>query len=245
MTGPSLRRSLTLFILACLLAAVLDDLLWPVLLHSVGWTAADNFLYFWFPNQLPVFTLGALVYYAIHAATAQPTPAWAAWLRRGARAMVWVGVLGFFACAYLRLPHFMTGRPPFVTQSILASICLALFVAALSQSPRSILVNPIVATIGRVSFGAYLIHFAVITFVVESHPALFHTGAVGYAAIGAYAAGWFVVVAVTCAIALVLHSTIEKPMIALGKRVGEMVGPAPQPALVSIDPTTVSRPPHD
>jgi peptidoglycan/LPS O-acetylase OafA/YrhL len=89
------------------------------------------------------------------------------------------------------------------------------FVLALSGGSK-LFVNGAMAFVGKVSFSAYLLHFAVLH-LVEALPGLLHTQATSYAAILAYAGGFVFTVAVTAAGALLSYRIVEQPMIGLGK----------------------------
>ncbi len=123
----------------------------------------------------------------------------------------------FLGCAYLQLPQWTGQAPPYVPMFMVVSLCLAAFILALSQARSGRFINPIAASLGKVSFSAYLLHFAVIQLTVASHPSAFHADAVGVGAIAAFAAAWVAVVALTAAAAWCSYRALELPMMTLGR----------------------------
>ncbi|MGC8524104.1 MAG: acyltransferase family protein [Acidibrevibacterium sp.] len=207
----SLRRAIV-FTLAALLFAILTNragfVLWG---GSYSMRAVEDILYFWFPNQLPVFALGTMVFFLLRPAAIIP--------RHLAGAIAGLALAGFFALAWAPVPQWAgeAGWPLGHAQA--ASLPLALFVLALSRAaPGGLFVNPLVAWVGKISFSAYLIHYAAIELLPGRFPHLFHTGAGGLAAILAYAGGWLAVTGATCLCAFCTYHAIERPMIALGRR---------------------------
>ena len=80
------------------------------------------------------------------------------------------------------------------------------------------LLNAPVALMGRVSFSAYLLHFAVIELVLNRHRSFFHMDAAGWNAIAVFAGATLVVIALTCVFSTITYLTVEKPMMRLAKR---------------------------
>jgi peptidoglycan/LPS O-acetylase OafA/YrhL len=210
-------RALLVFALCCTAGWVANRVAAPWLGQRYAPAAVDNFLYFWFPNQMAVFALGGVLYGVQHWLAAHPAARLAAllaarggWVAAGAMTLV-------FATAFVPLPHALGGAAPYLPGFLLASLLLAAFILALAQARRSLLLTPLAAAVGRVSFSAYLLHYAVIELAVSRHPGLFHTGAGGLAAVAAFAATWLVVMALTFAAAWCAYRVLERPMMAAGK----------------------------
>lgn len=172
----------------------------------------DGFLMFWFPNQLPVFALGTVVYFLMGPAE-RSIPSYLS------TPLALMAMCGLFALNWTGIAMWTGENNRILGISLAAAVPFSLFVLALSRAPRraGLFVNPVVAMIGRISFSAYLIHFAVIKLLPEGFPLFFHTDAGGVRGIAAFAAGWLAVTAVTCAAAFVTHELIEKPFIAAGR----------------------------
>jgi peptidoglycan/LPS O-acetylase OafA/YrhL len=217
--ATSFRRLLPLLAATVLAAAVLDTLLFPMLTQAYGRLPADLFLYYWLPNQAPVFLVGGLVFLAIRALERQPDHPLSRGVRRWSGAIVGAGLALGLAIAWFpqRFCHqllLITSVP----QHLAATLVFAAFIIGLSQAPRSPLVNRVAASLGKVSFSAYLLHFAVIQLIPWSHPRLFHANAERWSAIAAYGVCCVVVAGVTYLASCLTYSTIEKPFMRLAKR---------------------------
>jgi peptidoglycan/LPS O-acetylase OafA/YrhL len=215
--ASNLRRAALLFGL-CLLVGGLANR-WAASVLAAGDTpvAIDNFLYFWFPDQMAVFALGGVLYFAIGRLSEPAGAPLARLLARHGTLAPAAALALFFATAYVKLSHWTGMAPSYLPGFIVVSLCLAGFILALAAAPRSVFINPLAAAMGKASFSAYLLHFAVLQATVERFPALFHTGATGLAAIAAFAAAWLVVVPLTFAVSWISYRALELPMMRLGK----------------------------
>jgi peptidoglycan/LPS O-acetylase OafA/YrhL len=68
--------------------------------------------------------------------------------------------------------------------------------------------------VGKASFSAYLLHWAMIERLLDAHPGLFETHAKGWPAIG----GLVAVALATCAASSAIYRLIEQPFIGLANR---------------------------
>jgi peptidoglycan/LPS O-acetylase OafA/YrhL len=212
-------RALLVFGLCCAAGLVANRVAAPWFGRIYPPVAVDNFLFFWFPDQMAVFALGGVLYGVQQWLAAQPATRLAAllaahggWVAAGAMALV-------FAAAFVRLPHYLGAAAPYLPGFLVVSLFLAVFILALSQARRGLLLTPLAAAVGRVSFSAYLLHYAVIKLAVSEHPRMFHANASGMAAIAAFAAAWLVVMALTFGAAWCGYHVLELPMMAVGKSV--------------------------
>lgn len=126
------------------------------------------------------------------------------------------------------------GAPP--PQHLAASLGFMLFIIGMSQARPGALMNPVIAHVGKVSFSAYLLHWAVIRYLPDSHPALFHVQAQGWTAIAAFALCFVAVVLVTCAGSTASYALVEAPCMRLAKRLTARGGPMtarPEPVALS------------
>lgn len=109
---------------------------------SVLW---KEYLFFYFPSQLPVFALGIICYYLIikkeSFANINQTP-----------------ILILILLALLQLSKGFK----FFPEHIIFSIFFALLMITLSTFPSKLLVNKFTTFIGKLSFSLYITHFAVI-----------------------------------------------------------------------------------
>ena len=105
-----------------------------------------TFLYFWLPNQLPVFLLGIVAFYAL--------PLIYEWSRKNTtdRAMVLFGLAGVV------LAFASTGKGTHVTYSL----GFLLLILALSIWQPVVLVNRFTCFLGKISYSVYLLHFVLL-----------------------------------------------------------------------------------
>jgi peptidoglycan/LPS O-acetylase OafA/YrhL len=205
------RRVLMLVAAALALGVVANTLTVDLLAGSYDRAALGNFLFFWFPNQASVFALGAVVFFLIRDSE---RPHWGI-TRHGTRLAV-LSIAAFCLLSYLPLGHYLGDWPP-VPAGLAACVPLGGFVIALSRG-SAVFVNPIIGFIGRVSFSAYLLHFAILH-VLHVSPGVFHTQTVSVWAIISYGCGLGVAITATCACAWLSYRMIELPFINVGKRV--------------------------
>ncbi len=175
----------------------------------------SNFLFFWFPNEMSVFALGGVLFFLLRSAQ-RPGGRLHATLRNHATLFPLLAFGAFAAFAYIPLGHYLGDRP--VMPAFLAvSLPLMGLILALSAGVGPF-VNRWVAAFGRVSFSAYLSHFAVLKLLgVITPDRLIH--AQGVAAILTFAAAWAVVVPTVFAAAWLSCRIIEGPMIDVGKSI--------------------------
>jgi peptidoglycan/LPS O-acetylase OafA/YrhL len=219
--ASSLRRAALLFGLCLVVGGLANRWAAGALAGGDTPAAVDNFLYFWFPNQMAVFALGGVLYFAIGRLSGPAGGILARLLARHGTVVPAAALALFFATGYLKLPHWTGLAPGCLPGFVVASLCLAGFILTLAMAPRSVFINPLATAIGKASFSAYLLHFAVLRATVERFPAFFHTGATGIAAIAAFAAAWVVVVALTFAASWVSYQALELPMMRLGKTLAQ------------------------
>jgi peptidoglycan/LPS O-acetylase OafA/YrhL len=90
-------------------------------------------------------------------------------------------------------------------------IFFSLFAFSLMYWRKSPLINAPIGWIGKVSYSAYFVHFAVLNYLSALHP----TGS----ALAEFAMMYGVVLAATVAISSIIYLTIEKPMINVGSQI--------------------------
>jgi peptidoglycan/LPS O-acetylase OafA/YrhL len=209
----SLPRAARLALGALVVGAALNSQLAPSMEAKFGQIPADNFLYFWFPNQMSVFALGICLYFLLER-------------DRGRRsvfsmypnfiAALTIVLIG--ATAFIPLPQRLDLLTPLPPAFLVVSLLLMVFVLALARSRSGLFINAPVALIGRVSFSAYLLYFAVLRIV--SYPSILHGlfGTTGWSAIIAFPAALVCIVLIVLAASWCTYRFIETPMIDLGKK---------------------------
>lgn len=167
--------------------------------HDPGLVA--NFVGLWLPNQLPAFIGGIL--------------ALQVWRRWGAQIQP-LAVKYTMACAGIAIALALWARS--MTQIHLA-YSIVFSAAILSAVSITKPVPPFLIHIGRVSYGAYLWHFAVLkTGVIES------LRATGLTDFSLFVVGCSAVSAVTIACASASYYLIEQPGIKLGHKLASAAG---------------------
>jgi peptidoglycan/LPS O-acetylase OafA/YrhL len=213
----SLSRAVALFLGCVLLASITNQVYTPLLQQTYNPATVDNFVYFSFPNQIPVFALGGVLFFIIQA-TQQPR--WAkpvALLSRYGTPLAFAAVAMFFAVAYLPLTHSVGLGFPYIPTFLLACVPLMAFIVVLSAGQRNLFVNRYVGAMGKASFSAYLFHIAVLDLLPGTFPGAFHVHETGVRAIIAYLIAWLVIIPVVYGVAYCSYRAIELPMINLGK----------------------------
>ena len=224
----TLPRALVLLAVALLLAYGSNAI-------AAGWltgysdTAGANFLYFWFPNQAPVFALGFVLYFLI----SRPGPRIAT--RRTAYGLLaGVGLIGIVVAECpSRLNRFSLSTSDWVmgVPTILAATLTFMgFILVLAKGPETLFTHACIRRIGTVSFSAYVLHFLFVHQIPLWAPGVIDQTATGYLAIGTAAALWVLTIICTLAAAMVTHALIEEPGIALARKLTAQRALRQQPA---------------
>lgn len=183
--------------------------LWPTVGHDyLTW----NLINLWFPNELPVFMAGIAVYFLITKLAIRAALLNKALLLLSIAAMAWL--------ALRDEPYkIMNG---YISIYAAYGLVFGTLAFALAMGAGGWVVNKPVEFLGKVSFSAYLWHFAVIeTFgmpVLQIIKTVFTVPDVR----AFYFLGLFpVIVVITACLALASYTLIEKPMIRSGNRLIE------------------------
>ncbi len=159
---------------------------------------AGAYVYYWFVRQLPCFIFGIMLYkWSVERPPASPATA---------AALCMVSIVLMVAVSFLEGVRFVL---PLGIQTTYGLI-FALFVFSLMSWKSSPLINPVAIWIGKVSYSAYLIHFAILSYLVAPRPS-------GHANLD-FAITFAIVVAMTVALASITYWLVEQPMIRLGSR---------------------------
>jgi peptidoglycan/LPS O-acetylase OafA/YrhL len=223
------------------LAAIAASLALAWIANAAGWAnyapiygeiATDQFLYYWFPNQLPVFLCGLFVYECL--ARLLPGGRWqvlGGLLARRSGMLLGISVLVFASLALLPWPRLPAPGSGFLASHVIAAIAFGGTATALALRSMPLLVNRAVVRLGQASFSAYLLHFAVIEAVLRLLPAAVFTPT-GLGAAATSGVLFLLVLGVTGLVAQVTYRLIELPAIQLGTRVIGMdrTGAAPRAA---------------
>jgi len=159
---------------------------------------AAEFAWLWLPNQLPAFLVGFLVF---HLTGRWRVPAAAA--RCG------------LVCAVLAMA-WLTYHSVGIQNHLAFAIAFGTIAFYLPHAQLSVLVNPVISWVGKISFSAYIWHFALIYLLVDLYSAL------GRAVDGVHglAIAFLALALPTFLCATLTYRLIELPMIRLGSFAG-------------------------
>jgi peptidoglycan/LPS O-acetylase OafA/YrhL len=204
-----------LFIAANVVASYSFDYFWEhrgSLWPGVSDDLASTFLHLWFPTQLPVFATGFLMFYAVRNLRDALAPGWL------------VAILAAALIAMLALALEPSLANLFHINLYTAfGICFAAFGFCLSGGAARWLVNGPICHLGKVSFSAYLWHFAILGMLTKVAKAGFDplnmlTEPHGFL----YFLGFFpALVLLTTLCSTITYRLIEKPMIRIGNKLIE------------------------
>jgi len=128
-----------------------------------SWLALRSWeLYFWLPNQFPVFCFGIFLFFIIKSDKVKYKE--------------WMLLLSLLLIAGLNFIHYQLTFPWFLIQrEYLYSIAFTLFAFSVAKTKFSFIIRP-VNRLGKVSFSMYLIHFIVIEIVWKLFRIVFKDG---------------------------------------------------------------------
>lgn len=202
----SLPRAAILFVAALLIAAVSNHF-GAVWLEGYSAVAVDNFLYFWFPNQAPVFALGFVLYFLVTRPGMQIRSRLTAY---GLLAATITTCL--IAAEYPGASH-LIGLSLGVPTILIATVSFMAFIFVLARGPETLFTHACMRRLGVLSFSAYVLHFLFVHRIPAWTGGLIDCRATGYAAIGMGAALWVLTMIATVAASAVAHRLIEQPAI--------------------------------
>lgn len=207
----TLPRAVALFIVAMLLAVTMEQL-GTIVFSGYGHVARDNFLYFWFFNQLPIFSLGFILYYVLLRPGVQITSS-----------VVAYGLVAVITAVCLVAAEHPGASDRFAWNNpsptfLIATLAFMAFIFVLARGPATLLSHRAIRRMGALSFSAYVLHFLFVANVPRWTHRFIDTGATGYAAIGNAVLLWIAVMAATALAAAVTHRFVEQPAIDLAHR---------------------------
>jgi peptidoglycan/LPS O-acetylase OafA/YrhL len=158
---------------------------------------STDYLYFYFPSQLPVFALGIMLYFLI----IKKEPIW--------QINIWY--LHLFVATIT--VHYFIEEINTMPSHILYSIGFMFIALLMGKYHIKILVNRLTVFIGSISFGLYLVHFAALNLLEKFNLLnLLGTGAINYLF------RYLCVLMISIGIASFLYKFVEQPMQKIGKK---------------------------
>jgi peptidoglycan/LPS O-acetylase OafA/YrhL len=163
LTVRTWRVAAIALVISLVFASRLFDFSVPILLAAMPErdpALLKAFSYLWFPNQLPSFMTGILVFQLLRE---QKQPLGPETARTGLIVSVAVMLaLPFTFVSFRSFPAYLYMLLNIQLQMVYGLV-FGLFTFCLAQRPNIVLVNPVIRYIGKVSYSAYFLHFAVIT----------------------------------------------------------------------------------
>lgn len=194
-----------------LAASVLFRVLMELLLHRTFFNT-NEFLYYYFPNQLPVFSLGILAFFVVRDGFSAVSP----------KMLIVIGALAVFL-------NFATVGPHFTL-----SVGFFFLLVALARHPFRWLANRPLAQIGQVSFSLYLVHFAVMHWLDVYRLNELVTAEGGATAWLNFALRFGLLFLLSFAVSFCCYRFVERPFQRWGRRIIQRLNrrfsPAPLPA---------------
>jgi len=158
----------------------------------------NEYLFFYFPNQLPIFSLGIIMYFIIIE-------------KEAINKISGKGLLVFSA---IILAQLATGIQFILPSHILFGIGFLMLGIALSSFRFKFIVNPIIIYIGKISFSMYIVHFAILHWLANFRfSGFFNNGILNYVT------KFSVVTILSIIVASILYRLIEVPFQDLGKKI--------------------------
>lgn len=194
----SLDHAARFVLLAILLNSAIHFILarHPLVHDAALW---DDFLFFYFPSQLPIFGLGILLYFVLR----QPEP---------------LSALTLLLAAGMLLMNLVDKALVIMPEHVWFGVTFMALAMGLSRYATKLLVNPFTRYIGKISFSLYLVHFAIL-FALERfgladilHPA----GMKG--AVVNYVLRFCIVILLSSLLATFFYHAVEVPGQNVGKK---------------------------
>ena len=159
----------------------------------------QEFLFFYFPSQLPVFSLGIILFFLVSE-------------KEGIKQFSGTPLL---ILSGLILVQLATGIDFFPAHLLYGAGFLVL-AFSLAKFPSRVLVNPFFTNIGKISYSMYLVHFAVLYWLNRIH-------FIDYSTVGwqNYCLRFIIVVSLSSGISALLYNLVEVPFQKLGKKLIE------------------------
>ena len=203
----------TMSILACFLIC------WRLKVYPLAVLPSDYVRFLWFPAEFPIFCLGFVAFFA--------------WKDLALADLAKLGTTCSLCLLGLAAFTAFASFPPIDYHLYANSLSLAFLLLALAIRPWRLLVNPVTALIGRLSFSIYLVHpylsgaaSATMDWLERKTALRLYGGWTGLAVTFA------VFLMGSLAISALTYNLVELPGIALGKKIiGRAAAPKPSPGL--------------
>jgi peptidoglycan/LPS O-acetylase OafA/YrhL len=202
----NVRTAIIGFVLSASMSFAIMATLWSqraVLWPEVSDELVATVLSLWLPSQLPVFMIGFITYFAIR----DPGQLHSF---RFLKIVLFAAIGMMAALPFILSAITFRGRDPL--SCLLYGLCFGVFAFCLARGRGAWLVNPPIRFLGKISFSAYLVHFA----VLHTEIGLPQLRASFGSGVGLFAIYLPCLIAVTALISWGTYHLIERPMIGVG-----------------------------
>jgi peptidoglycan/LPS O-acetylase OafA/YrhL len=198
----TLNQAVALFVVSTVVCICLQKILLET--HFIPERSLlQNYLYFFLPGQLPVFSCGIILYFMV----TTPVKEW----NINPNYILFVSML-----LLLRLA---TTSVLFLPDYITLAILFAILGFALSKNEALLFVNPFTRYVGKISYSMYLVHFAVLHWMVQLkvvEPIKTNTP---YKDILNYGVRFVILLILTAIVSTIFYHLIEVPFQRMGKKI--------------------------
>lgn len=203
-------HAIILIVISLILHAILIVIYKPFLLRHVTGYVVEPYFYLWFFAQLPVFGVGILLYQILRN---RPERNWSLGI-----ALVILSL--FLYIVFLQSTTYMNVMPA----HFLYGVVFAVLILGLYFHPLRLLVNPLTQWIGKISYSLYLVHFILLSYIIDWFPLGESFGKT--AQFGIYFTILFIL---SSCISYITYRFIEIPGMGLGKTlIRKLENPTPQ-----------------
>jgi peptidoglycan/LPS O-acetylase OafA/YrhL len=161
----------------------------------------NEYLFFYFPSQLPIFALGILFYYIVN---------------DGYRVAVSSHLI--LLTSVLLILQFI-GFPILLPNHFLFGIAFVLLGIAMSKTEFKVLESPILIYIGKISYSMYLVHFAVLYWLTKLNFVDYFNVSNAFTAVLNYGFRFLILIVLSVFISSISYRLIEVPIQNLGKKI--------------------------
>ena len=167
----------------------------PLISSGMLWS---EYLFIYLPSQLPIFSLGIILYFLVFENESMRNIS-------GKAILLFSGIL---------IAQLSIGTQLILPNHILFGIAFLMLAYGLSVFKFKLLVNPLINYFGKISFSMYLVHFAVLHWLSKFNLVDFWSnGTINFMS------RFLLVVALTAIISSILYYLIEVPFQTVGKKI--------------------------
>ena len=197
-------------IIALALASLVNP--WAEIWFSdYGAMATRNFLYFWFPSQLPVFASGILLYFLVEKSSLKLS-------RIHTHALLFLAASLCFLASQHQNPVGYVRSLYEIPPILLATAGFMIFIFTLAHCNNTVFAHKVLQRLGVLSFSCYVLHFVFFPRIPGWTGDLIDLKAAGFTAIGMFFILLIATIVCTVVASSIAYRYIENPGIAFGRR---------------------------